>query len=139
MEREITEIMDSSKSLLFGAAICGLAVALGAFGAHALQELLTSSGRTDTFETAVNYQFIHGLALIVVGAMSQKSTTQFWRWASLAFTLGVLFFSGSLYVISIAGITAFGMIAPIGGTAMILGWIFFFVAVIKSKKNPLSN
>jgi len=112
---------------LFGA----LAVALGAFGAHALKAMLTASNRTDTFETAVKYQFYHALALVVVGLLMKvgdQNVQKLLNWSGYAFIGGILIFSGSLYAICFTGITKFGATAPIGGLLMILGWVLVLIA-----------
>ncbi len=119
-----------SKFFLQSGAILGLlGVALGAFGAHAFNKMLTESGRLDTYDTAVKYQFYHAIALVLVGLLLQNSTpsaSKFYGWAGYAFLVGVLIFSGSLYAICFSGIKTFGAIAPIGGTALIIGWLLLF-------------
>jgi len=116
------------KFFLQSGAILGLlAVALGAFGAHALRASLEAVGRADTFETAVKYQFYHALALVAIGILLQLPATtadaaRTYGWAGYAFLIGVLIFSGSLYALCFTGITKFGAVAPIGGLALIAGW-----------------
>jgi len=105
------------------AALSGMiAVALGAFGAHALKGRLDAYA-LGVFETAVQYHFIHTLALLSVGllAMSQPPTLLL-RSSGLLFLLGLLLFSGSLYVLSLSGIKWLGAITPLGGLALIGGW-----------------
>ena len=114
-----------------GAILGAVGVGLGAFGAHALKASLEASGRFDTFETAVRYQFYHALALVLVGVLLQNSpqTDNRWLvWAGYAFTAGVIVFSGSLYTICFTGIKTFGAIAPIGGTLLIAGWVMLFLS-----------
>ncbi|MGR3811707.1 DUF423 domain-containing protein [Jiulongibacter sp. NS-SX5] len=108
-----------------------LAVALGAFGAHTLEPFLIEQGRLDTFETAVSYQFYHTLALLLTGFLCQFIPSKLLTYAGYAFTLGVIFFSGSLYSICFTGIKTFGAIAPIGGTAFIIGWVCIFLAALR--------
>ncbi|MCU0341741.1 MAG: DUF423 domain-containing protein [Spirosomaceae bacterium] len=124
-----------SKLFLQSGAILGaLGVALGAFGAHALKSTLEASGRMDTFETAVKYQFYHALALILVGLLLQNAPAvahKWYNWSGYAFMIGVLIFSGALYAICFTGVRAFGAIAPIGGTLMIVGWICLLLAANK--------
>ncbi|WP_324677231.1 DUF423 domain-containing protein [Hymenobacter sp. GOD-10R] len=102
----------------------GLGVAIGAFGAHGLRAMLEATGRFDTFETAVRYQFYHTLALLAVGILFQARPdlrglgTVSWFWL-----VGVLIFSGALYTLCFTGITKLGAVAPIGGLALIAGWI----------------
>ena len=117
-----------------GGILGALAVALGAFGAHALKGMLVASGRFDTFETAVKYQFYHALAMILVGLLMKGSGADAVRllgWSGNAFAVGVVIFSGSLYAICFTGITKFGATAPIGGVSMIIGWVLLIIAAGK--------
>jgi len=111
--------------ILKTAAIFGaIAVGIGAFGAHGLKPMLESTGRLETFETAVKYHFYHSLALLALGIWTSvkpelnKTALSFW-----GFTLGIVIFSGSLYVLSLSGITWLGAITPVGGVAFIVGWL----------------
>ncbi|UOQ71705.1 DUF423 domain-containing protein [Hymenobacter cellulosilyticus] len=107
----------------------GLGVAIGAFGAHGLRKMLEASGRFDTFETAVRYQFYHALALLAVGILLafrpdlKTLSTTAWLWLG-----GVLIFSGSLYTLCFTGITKLGAVAPLGGLLLIAGWISLLLA-----------
>lgn len=119
-----------------GALLGLLGVGLGAFGAHALRKTLEASGRADTFETAVKYQFYHALAIVLVGVLmqllGQNPTALKWlNYAGLSFLGGVLIFSGSLYILCFTGVTWLGAITPIGGVLMIVGWALLFWAVGK--------
>lgn len=117
-----------------GALLGALAVALGAFGAHALRASLEAAGRADTFETAVKYQFYHAIMLVVIGLLMQRAGDEAVRWlgwSGYAFMGGVLIFSGSLYTICFTGITKFGAVAPIGGLLLIVGWILLLLAAGK--------
>ena len=98
------------------------AVALGAFGAHALRGKLDDYAR-GVFETAVQYHFYHSLALLAVGilCLSQPQTALL-KSSGWLFLLGILIFSGSLYVLSISGIKWLGAVTPLGGLAFIAGW-----------------
>lgn len=115
----------SGKNILVLAGISGaLAVGLGAFGAHGLEPLLIQNGRLDTFETAVSYHFYHTLGLLGLGILALIKPE--WKGLSLAawgMFLGILIFSGSLYILSLTGITWLGAITPIGGVGFILGWL----------------
>ncbi len=120
--------------LQLGSIIGALAVGIGAFGAHALKASLEASGRADTFETAVKYQFYHAIAIVLIGVLLTRAdagAVKWLNWAGYAFAAGVLIFSGSLYAICFTGITKFGAVAPIGGLLMIAGWILLFVAAGK--------
>ncbi|MGE0491739.1 MAG: DUF423 domain-containing protein [Vulcanimicrobiota bacterium] len=111
--------------LTVGAILGGLSVLLGAFGAHALKEVL-SPERLVTFETAVRYQFYHALALLAVGQFAADNL-----WAARAgglFAVGVALFSGSLYLLCATGITILGAITPFGGLSFMAGWVCLAVA-----------
>lgn len=97
-------------------------VALGAFGAHGLETTLEVNNRVDTFETAARYHMYHALALIGVAWLSTQYTNKWITWAGYLLTIGVVVFSGSLYILAIADLSFMGTIAPIGGTSMIAGW-----------------
>ncbi len=99
-----------------------LAVAFGAFGAHALRDRLDEYSLR-VFETAVQYHFYHSLALLAVGviALSQPHTVML-KSAGWLFTLGILVFSGSLYLLALTGTKWLGAITPLGGLAFIAGW-----------------
>jgi len=105
---------------------------IGAFGAHALKSLLESSGRIDTFETAVKYQFYHALALLVLGILMLNLKHDFFNYSGYSFLLGTIIFSGSLYILCLTGITKFGMITPIGGLFLIAGWVLLLIGVLKT-------
>jgi uncharacterized membrane protein YgdD (TMEM256/DUF423 family) len=126
--------MKMHTSLLWGAAMGGLAVAIGAFGAHALKPILAETGRSETFELAVRYQFYHALALLATGLAMTQIETRWLQYSGLFFVLGILFFSGSLYVLSFSGLGILGAITPIGGLFFILGWICLFLGVYKKQK-----
>lgn len=104
------------------------AVAFGAFGAHALKSRLDASAMA-TFETASQYHFYHSLALLAVGliALSQPHTLML-RTSGWLFFVGIVIFSGSLYVLSISGLRWLGAITPIGGLAFMGGWLCLAIA-----------
>ena len=119
--------------LIAGAALALLAVLAGAFAAHGLKATLDAQ-QLAVFETAARYQMYHAFALLVVGGLSTLS--QFPRrllgFAAFAFSLGILLFSGSLYLLALSGIRWLGAITPLGGTAFILGWLLLIIAVTKT-------
>jgi uncharacterized membrane protein YgdD (TMEM256/DUF423 family) len=106
-----------------GAIGAGLAVALGAFGAHALEGVLTA-GRSATFETAVRYQFLHALALLALDASRAAGATPGTtaRRVAIALTAGTVVFSGALYALVATDVGAFGAVAPVGGVVLLVGW-----------------
>lgn len=112
-----------------GSLLALLGVALGAFGAHALEKMLETSGRTATFETAVKYQFYHAIGLILIGILSKEFTDKWLTYSGFAMLFGVLIFSGALYAICFTGIKAFGAVAPIGGSLLIVAWGLLFWVV----------
>lgn len=101
------------------ASVCGfVAVALGAFGAHALRSTLVGLATVDTWNTASLYHLVHSAVLLCIALARPK--------AKLSFGLimaGIVLFSGSLYVYSITGLKAVAMAAPVGGTCLMAGWI----------------
>jgi len=101
----------------------GLSVAFGAFGAHALRDRLQPSLLAN-FQTGVTYQFYHALALfVVVLAISRWPTGNAAVWAGWLFVVGIVFFSGSLYLMAFTGQRWLGAVTPIGGVAFIAGWL----------------
>lgn len=114
-----------------GAISGGLAVAIGAFGAHALKPLLMETGREATFELAVRYQFYHALALLATGLLTSETRRKTLHYSSLCFVLGIILFSGSLYVLCFTGIKMLGAITPFGGVFFILGWVLLATGVYK--------
>jgi uncharacterized membrane protein YgdD (TMEM256/DUF423 family) len=106
------------------------AVAIGAFGAHALKERLTPAMH-DVFEVGVRYHIYHALALFVVAWLGTLRDGSLLNGAGACFVLGILLFSGSLYGYALTGVTKLAMFAPIGGTLFIAGWILVFLAAKK--------
>ncbi|SFI03375.1 Uncharacterized membrane protein YgdD, TMEM256/DUF423 family [Pseudomonas guineae] len=102
-------------------------VALGAFAAHGLKAHLSAEYLV-VFHTAVQYQMIHALALFGVGLLALLRPSRLVSFAGSLFTLGTLLFSGSLYALTLSGITALGMVTPLGGVAFLAGWACLGVA-----------
>ena len=123
--------MNQRNTILIGGVLGCIAVVLGAFAAHALKDLLVATGRIDTYELAVKYQFYHSLAMLLVGLLMGQFSSKFLRHSALLFFLGILFFSGSLYTLSLSGQKFLGAVTPIGGVLIILGWIFLVLGVYK--------
>ncbi|HXF60282.1 MAG TPA: DUF423 domain-containing protein [Caldilineaceae bacterium] len=117
--------------MLLASILGGLAVALGAFGSHGLSGRL-SADLLNTYEIAVRYQFYHALALIgVAAALGRWPNAGAAVWAGWLFVAGVLIFSGSLYLLVLSGVRWLGAITPIGGVAMIAGWICLAWAALR--------
>ena len=124
----------NGRQLIMLAALSGaFAVGIGAFGAHGLEEVLNKTGRTDTFETGVKYHFYHTLALGLIGIIRlirpQWKSLQFSAWCML---LGILIFPGSLYILSLTGVTWWGAVTPLGGVFFILGWLGLFYSALRN-------
>ena len=123
------------KLFLIAGAINGfLSVALGAFGAHALEERL-SQKYLAIWETAVQYQMFHAVALIAIAILMHPNLlgpSGALSTAGYAILIGIIIFSGSLFVLALSGIGILGAITPIGGVAFLVGWVMLIVAVAKS-------
>ncbi|WP_175652692.1 DUF423 domain-containing protein [Pseudomonas sp. Marseille-P9899] len=116
------------RSFLMLAAFFGFTgVALGAFAAHGLKGRLTPEYLA-IFHTGVTYQLVHALALIGVAVLSVHLPGRLVNWAGGLFALGILLFSGSLYLLTLSGISKLGIITPLGGTAFLAGWLCLGVA-----------
>ncbi|MBC2015030.1 DUF423 domain-containing protein [Listeria welshimeri] len=117
------------KTIIAGAVFAGLAVLFGAFGAHALKDVL---GRyASTWETGVQYQMFHAVGILIIGLLMEKQTSRLYNWAAILFSVGIVFFSGSLYVLSISKVTVLGAITPIGGVCFVVGWFLLILGVSK--------
>jgi uncharacterized membrane protein YgdD (TMEM256/DUF423 family) len=113
--------------LLLGSLAGAIGVALGAFGAHGLRGRL-SPDMLAVFETGVRYHMYHALALVIVAVMLTRWDGWMFHAAGWSFAIGILLFSGSLYLLALTGIRTLGMITPLGGVAFILGWAFLAIA-----------
>lgn len=123
----------NKKALVMGAVFGLLTVMIGAFGAHALQDLLVANDRLDVFETGVRYQFYHAVALLICGVLADKLAGSWVTKATYLFTIGIVIFSGSLYVLSITNVTIFGTLTPIGGLMLMGGWLYLIIGIVRSK------
>ncbi|MCA9029448.1 MAG: DUF423 domain-containing protein [Planctomycetaceae bacterium] len=136
--------------MLAGAILCGLSVVTGAFAAHGLgprmeklygnitkevagQEIPGPLKYLNDFKTAAEYQMTHGLALLAVGLFSRHRRSTCMQVAGWSFLLGIILFSGSLYVLVLTGITRLGAITPFGGVAFLVGWATFALAILTTK------
>lgn len=116
-------MVKTQEDIIVVACILGmLGVGIGAFGAHALKEILMANNRLDTFELAVRYHFYHLLSLMTIGATFQLGNVTFLKWSANLLLLGILLFSGSLYVLAIFNQTAVAIVTPFGGLFLIAGW-----------------
>jgi len=113
-------------SVLFfriAAALCFLAVALGAFGAHGLKQTLETQGMLDVWNKAVLYHFIHAIALLVLALYGTIN-----RGACLLLLAGILLFSGSLYMLALTNLRWLGPVTPVGGLCFLAGWAWLALA-----------
>jgi uncharacterized membrane protein YgdD (TMEM256/DUF423 family) len=119
-----------------GAMLAALAVGLGAFGAHSLKKIVPPETVT-TFQTGVQYQMYHSLALLVVGSIFDRLPPKFMNRAAICFITGIILFSGSLYLLTVlkasetVGLQGIGAVTPAGGLFFIAGWLFLFFGSIK--------
>ena len=124
-------MLSQRQTLLIGILLGGLAVAIGAFGAHALKNLLVQNNRIDTYELAVRYHFFHALTVILISQLMDKFQHKTLKTSATCFVIGTLLFSGSLYVMAISNTTKLALITPIGGGFFLIGWGLFFYSVWK--------
>jgi uncharacterized membrane protein YgdD (TMEM256/DUF423 family) len=113
--------------VILGSLNAALAVILGAFGAHLLKSQL-SENLMATFQTANQYHFFHALGLFAVAFIASHTNSKLVKWSGFLMFAGIILFSGSLYILSITGITWLGAITPIGGIAFIAAWILLAMA-----------
>ncbi len=130
------------KFLALGAGLSGLAVAAGAFGAHGLQRVTSDPKILQIYQTAVQYQGWHALALILVAILfSGTGNHKLLQYTGYCFLTGIILFSGSLYLLTLLKIKESGMsrmigpVTPIGGLFFIAGWILLLLAVLKKEKS----
>ena len=144
--------MSASRWILIGAISGGLSVGLGAFAAHGLDKVFVEkyAGQTrvvagetmplskkflNDFKTGAEYQMYHSLALLVVGLLAERRSSRALCVAGGAFTLGIVLFSGSLYVLTLTGVTKWGMVTPLGGGAFLVGWAALAVSAFGGQRD----
>ena len=137
--------------LLLGAILGGLSVGLGAFAAHGLDKVFVEkyAGQTrvvagetvplskkflNDFKTGAEYQMYHSLALLAVGLMVERRTSRCLTIAGWAFVVGIILFSGSLYTLTLTGVTKWGMVTPLGGVAFLVGWTALAIGALRSER-----
>jgi uncharacterized membrane protein YgdD (TMEM256/DUF423 family) len=121
----------NARFVAIGSICAFLSVLFGAFGAHTLKDILTPNMLAN-FQTGVQYQMYHSLGLIIIGfAASYLPESKLITRAGWSMLIGIVLFSGSLYVLSLTGITLLGAITPLGGVAFLLGWLMLTIAVLK--------
>ena len=122
--------MNSRSILSVSSFLLAIGIALGAFGAHALEDVL-SAERMQTWETAVSYQMWNSLGLLGIGILSIILSIDFTK-ESFGIFLGIIIFSGSLYTLCLTNMNWLGAVTPIGGTLMIIGWIVLGIRLVKT-------
>jgi len=129
--------MTYSTTLRIAGILGAIGVGLGAFGAHALQEILQERGMSNAWETAVHYHLLHAVGLICIALwlrQEPQSATHSFRWAARSWVAGIILFSGSLYGLALGGPRWLGPITPLGGAALIVGWILLVIAASRGRK-----
>ncbi|MFI5131406.1 MAG: DUF423 domain-containing protein [Chitinophagales bacterium] len=126
-----------NKTYLITASLLGaFAVALGAFGAHGLKRIVDTD-TVATFQTGVQYQVYHTFALLAAAILFERFPNKWMKWAGACFIIGIILFSGSLYLLTLlkaadqVGLKGVGLITPIGGIFFIAGWLFLFAGLRK--------
>lgn len=120
--------------IAWGALLTMLSVMIGAFGAHMLKSVI-SSEHLAVYETGVQYHMAHALGLLLIGVLiGQWGESTRLRWAGRLLITGIVLFSGSLYVLSISGISFLGAITPLGGVSFIAGWICLALEAFSRKQ-----
>jgi uncharacterized membrane protein YgdD (TMEM256/DUF423 family) len=124
----------AARCIAGGAMLMLAAVILGAFGAHALQSMLTPK-QLASYTTGVTYQQLHALGLVLVGVIAHVTTPSPWlARAAVLFLAGIALFSGSIYAMTLGAPRWLGMVAPIGGTSFMLGWIAIAVHAMRMRQ-----
>jgi uncharacterized membrane protein YgdD (TMEM256/DUF423 family) len=116
-----------NKFLLVGSIFALLAVIIGAFGAHGLEKTMIDEKMLARFNTGVEYQFYHAFAILVVAILFKNTKSHWLSGAGIAFSVGIILFSGSLYGYVLTGNKMLAMITPMGGLAFIVGWILLVI------------
>jgi len=122
----------ASRWFAAGAIVGAIGVILGAFGAHGLRERI-SPEMLAVFETGARYHMIHALALLCVGMVSDRRPSRWVEASGWGFAIGIVLFSGSLYLLAVSGIRSLGAITPLGGLAFIAGWLALAMAAIRGR------
>lgn len=117
----MSSVSDRARLVRLGAIAMAFGVALGAFGAHGLRSRITPD-LLAIYETGVRYHLVHGLALFVTAWLAGEVKGRAARLAGLLFVVGILLFSGSLYLLALTGVRALGAVTPLGGVAWIAAW-----------------
>ncbi|MGD6966504.1 DUF423 domain-containing protein [Rossellomorea vietnamensis] len=118
--------------IIIGAINAFLSVAFGAFGAHALEGKI-SQKYIDTWNTGVLYQMFHSMGILIIGVlMGNIASSSLLNWSGWLMLIGIVLFSGSLYILSLSGIKVLGAITPLGGVAFLIAWVLLIITAVKS-------
>lgn len=123
-----------------GAILAALSVLFSAFSAHFLQPIMTSKDFY-SFQTAVNMEFFHSIGLIILGILGKRYPTSYINWSGIFFMAGIILFSGSIYLLTLANsffdsnITMLGLVTPIGGVAFFAGWVMLLMGIPETKND----
>ncbi|NNE70934.1 MAG: DUF423 domain-containing protein [Rhodothermales bacterium] len=137
---EPSDLAPAGKFVAAGAALAALSVALGAFGAHGLKEVLNPADM-ETFQTAVRYQSLHALGIVLIGILlavagGREAVILWLNRAGVLLGTGIVIFSGSLYLLLATGQRWLGAVTPLGGVAFILGWVALGAAGLRMRRLP---
>ncbi|MGG3476307.1 DUF423 domain-containing protein [Peribacillus frigoritolerans] len=116
--------------IILGALNGFIAVALGAFGAHGLEGKIPDK-YLETWQTAVQYQMFHAVGLLVIGLLAGKIASPLINWSGWLMLIGIILFSGSLFVLSVTQIKVLGAITPLGGISFLVAWVLMIIAAYK--------
>ncbi|ASS94715.1 DUF423 domain-containing protein [Peribacillus simplex] len=116
--------------IILGALNGFIAVAFGAFGAHGLEGKIPDK-YLETWQTAVQYQMFHAVGLLVIGLLAGKISSPLINWSGWLMLIGIILFSGSLFVLSVTQIKVLGAITPLGGVSFLVAWVLMIIAAYK--------
>ncbi|MFD6206565.1 MULTISPECIES: DUF423 domain-containing protein [unclassified Peribacillus] len=116
--------------IILGALNAFIAVALGAFGAHGLEGKIPDK-YLETWQTAVQYQMFHAVGLLAIGLLAGKISSPLINWSGWLMLIGIILFSGSLFVLSVTQIKVLGAITPLGGVSFLVAWVLMIIAAYK--------
>ena len=123
------------KPILLTATFLGfISIIIGAFGSHGLQDYLINIDKVNAFEVSVHYQFYHVFFLFALALSYDYCNQLFVRYAFLTCLIGLILFSGSLYILCLTNNNFFGIITPFGGVCLIFSWVLFFISIVRSNK-----
>ena len=122
------------KTIFLTATFLGaISIIIGAFGSHGLNDYLISIEKVDTFDISVKYQFYHVFFLFILGLSYELFNKRFIHYAFYCCVIGVLLFSGSLYMLCLTNYSVLGIITPFGGVSLVVAWSCFLLSIIKAQ------